>query len=172
MKKIRDRINERFDLEEEDEVEEVEVEYMDSTGQKRDEIDASAAGENNIQSFGNLLDMDDDPPTTEPTKSANTSNTGSGSGIDELLSIGVTPTQSPSLDPMDDLLGMGSTPTPPMGGGTDDFLGMMGGPPATVPQAVPDKMASEYVKVPDKVVFNPSDAGQGGKTGLGIKASF
>ena len=71
VKKIRDRINERLDLETQPEAEliggaqqEVEQEYVDSTGVRRSEYLAEAGEMQGYQAYvggkqGNLLDLDD-----------------------------------------------------------------------------------------------------------------
>ncbi len=100
VKKIRDRINERFDLEYEED--EVDVEYVDSTGQKREEYKAEA----NVESFGNLLDLDDDP---SPTPSAPTEAPTTTGGLDDLMGlespIPQATTPNPLADPLADLMG-------------------------------------------------------------------
>lgn len=106
VKKIRDRVNERFDLEDHEE-EEAPADYEDSTGQKRSEIKVVEA---QIESF-NLLEFDD--PST-PTEAPSTSVGGSSAtssvtgGLDELMSIGATApvgTTAPVVDPLADLMG-------------------------------------------------------------------
>ena len=69
VKKLRDKINERFDLET-DEIVDRTTEYVDSTGVKRSEYTKSATNENYEAYFagkGDLLDMEDvTVPVTKP----------------------------------------------------------------------------------------------------------
>jgi len=97
-KKIHDRIMERFDTEF---VEEEVIEEMDSSGQKKEYVENK-----DIAGFGNLLDLDEDntTPTHQPDVHSNAST--SGSGIDELLSLGNPIPASKSIsDPLAELMG-------------------------------------------------------------------
>lgn len=148
---------------------------MDSTGQKRD---IQAAAESNIiESFGNLLELDEPteaPATKETFATTSGASSSIGSGLDELMSLG-TP-QPPSSDPLADLMGGPAIPNPdslgintaPVASSVDPLADLLGGG-AAMPSTT---MPPDYCRIPDRQVVNPTDTGKNGKSGVTIKASF
>lgn len=157
VKKIQDKVIERFDTEFIEEEAQGDDE-LDSAGQKKNYEDR----EQKIEGFGDLLDLEGDLTTT-PTHSTPVEE--SKSGIDELLSLGSTsPSVHQNIDPLAELLGTGisaqtfkSMAAPQSKPFDEDILGILGGGTSSpVHQSNPPP---EYCRVPDKQLNALTDEG-------------
>ena len=110
------------------------MEEMDSSGQKKGGYEENK----DIAGFGNLLDLDEDNTTPTHHTEAHSNASTTGSGIDELLSLGNPAPASKSIsDPLAELMGGMSSAPPQKVAGHDDLLGMFGSPS-------PPPVVSEY----------------------------
>ncbi|TNV84540.1 hypothetical protein FGO68_gene17379 [Halteria grandinella] len=186
VKKIRDRINERLDLENEEvqvisqQSKQAQAEYVDSTGVKKSEyIKESQVAQATY--MVDLLSLDDQPPMKQGGAGTN--------AIDDLLGIiDTTPPVQHSTQPVQqqhpmqingggsDLLDLIDTTAhvqqpsiqAVQSSALDDLLGGMGQESHT--ETLLQK--AQFVKVPYQVVLNGQTAGQKGQQGLQIEAAF
>lgn len=142
---VKDKVAERFDIEGDGDIEEVEIDVEDSAGVKRTEY----KGEANVETFNDLIGLgDDDGDKTGTTEESKTTN-------------------EPDL--LDEMLGMSPKARPAPPSQDDDFtLDVLGDKPES-----PKAGAAECCRVPDKTLLSTSDAAlKTGKSGLEVIGSF
>jgi vesicle coat complex subunit len=138
----REKVKERFDLEDDEEIEEVEV-VEDSTGMKRTEY----KGEAEVQTFDDLIGLggEEDITQVEELKDDN----GLGSDLlDEMLGIS-PPTKPEKAEDFGDNFEL-------------DILGWI----------KEGDNALQYWRIPEKLWLEESDTSKEGKSGLEVSASF